>query len=173
MGNLLYLAGIQKDLFKDCVISDTVLHNIVKKVEEHKSEDDTIYYGVDITECDEDSVELDSRIESILSGKFKPTCSCDCWEVCCDNNAFLYHDNLVAYELCESLSQHIYNTVTVVGARLECEVLASVSAIFFSAECVDIVVDLDCCAYADKSLAEATVKILTECFKVKVVGELR
>ena len=188
MKKLLYIAGMQEGLFTNCKISDEIVKNIESTIIEYMGSDCRVCYGLDITGCGDSSDEvLLGNIGKLLKIKFELDnpkelwevgAYGDCyeyydnlvsdeldnpkelWEVGACGDCYEYYDNLVSDELHSTVEGRFFESITIVGARLECEILATVLEMLIHAKDAKIVVDLSCVAWGSDDLAKATVSIL-------------
>lgn len=161
MKKLLYIAGMQEGLFTNCKISDEVVKNIESTIIEYMGSDCRVCYGLDITGCGDSSDEvLLGNIGKLLKIKFELDNPKELWEVGACGDCYEYYDNLVSDELHSTVEGRFFESITIVGARLECEILATVLEMLIHAKDAKIVVDLSCVAWGSDDLATATVSIL-------------
>lgn len=161
MRKLLYIAGMQEGLFTNCKVSDGVVKNIESTIIEYMGSDCVVCYGLDITSCEDSSDEiLLGNISKLLKIKFELDNPKELWELGVSGDCYEYYDNLVSDELHSTVEGRFFESITIVGARLECEILATVSEMLIHAKDARIVVDLSCVAWGSADLAKATVDIL-------------
>ena len=161
MKKLLYIAGMQEGLFTNCKISDEIVKNIESTIIEYMGSDCRVCYGLDITGCGDSSDEvLLGNIGKLLKIKFELDNPKELWEVGAYGDCYEYYDNLVSDELHSTVEGRFFESITIVGARLECEILATVLEMLIHAKDAKIVVDLSCVAWGSDDLAKATVSIL-------------